>query len=299
MYKLTIIDYTPLLYKVVNNCRKDKVRGDDFSYYKETLLGELQEILVNTDADYYYCFGDGFTSFRKQKFSSFKANRTHAYLKFRHDLAHWAEENFNVIKSNIFESDDLVALYSKLDYCIDIDSLAAVDNILNINLSTEDVKITIASVDSDMMQLEGTIYWNNNFKTISKEEAKINFYRDILMRGHNNKLDYLEKCGKDTATKYLEAIDKDKLNIYWILKAFISGIDKIYYPNIRSTIAGYGIQEGSAKFARAYEQTYLIQSLVEAKILDEEFKLEQPTKVNLILEYEDNRTKEKDISEVF
>jgi hypothetical protein len=283
--KLTTIDFTPLIYKVLNNCGKDSKYKEDFSYYKQKLQEELDTILEVTKADYYYAFMDGETSFRKEKFDTFKGNRIKSYVLFKSDLIHYAKEELKIIYSNIFESDDLCALYSNLKYVQTEEDLVPDQLFLgycnthrvdNCNYANPD--ITIATIDSDFNQLEATLYWNNNWQIITKEQSEFNLWKSVLIKGHNNKLDYLEGCGEDTANKYLEH-HKEDLSLA-VLKAYMYGIDKLLYPEVRKSIQGYGIIEGPIKFSRAYEQTYLLRTLEEFRKYDENYELILPNKVN-------------------
>jgi len=286
---LTIIDFTPLIYKILNKCGKDETRKEDFSYYRETLVEELNTILTVTKADYYYAFTEGNTSFRKQLFSHFKADRLHSWQLFKNDLIQWAKDNLNLIYDDYLESDDYCALYSNINYVLTTYN-GLVPKIIHIHnrllseevdkFITEETNITVCTIDGDFNQIEG-IHYNYNTKeffTITEEEAEFNLWRQVLIKGHNNKLDYLEKCGEDTATKYLE---KWKKNLrLGVLKAFMDGIDKTIFTDIRSSIKGYGISLGAYKFSRAYTQAYLLKNIDEILLLNPEFELKLPIKVN-------------------
>ena len=264
---LTIIDFTPLVYKILHRCSKDENRKEDFSFYRESLVIELNLILEVTKADYYYCFTEGNTSFRKQLFNHFKADRQKSYVLFKNDLIKWAKDNLGLIYDDYLESDDYCAFYAGVDYI----KLFSVSGVCITNK-------TICTIDGDFKQIPGNHYNYNTkeFFTVTKEEAEFNLWQQVLIKGHNNKLDYLERCGEDTAIKYL---NKWKKNLrLGTLKAFMDGINKKDYPDIRSSINGYGIAEGTAKFSRAYIQAYLLKNIDEIIKINPEFELKLPMK---------------------
>jgi hypothetical protein len=280
---LTIIDFTPLVYKILHRCSKDEQRKEDFSFYRESLVTELNLILEVTKADYYYCFTEGNTSFRKQLFSHFKADRNHSWVLFKTDLVKWAKDNLGLIYDDYLESDDYCAFYSNLNYAMNDTDLIPFYKPVN---GAKPTNITVCTIDGDFKQIPGNHYNYNTkeFFTVTKEEAEFNLWQQVLIKGHNNKLDYLEKCGDDTAIKYL---NKWKKNLrLGVIKSFMDGIDKKDYSDIRSSINGYGIPEGTAKFSRAYIQAYLLKNIDEILKINPEFELKLPVKRVIIEEQE-------------
>ena len=282
MNTLTIIDTSPLLYSTCYTCNKeDEPRRNDFSHYTEIFDSYMTSILEETDANYFLAFGDGYTSFRKNTFSNFKGDRKKPYTKFMLDLKLHAEKKWNIISSNILESDDLCVIHSNFY------------NKYNFNDSNN---MIIATIDSDLRQEKGKFfnfgYRRKNipveeaFETVTYEQSIINLWSQVLSKGHNNKSDYLANCGEKCAEKYLKNFSINQLKLA-TLNAFIQGIDKKRY-NVPRNIKGYGLALGIEKFSRAFKQTYLLRTEEEATREDPNFTLSTPTKIIEIDQFNDD-----------
>lgn len=93
MKRLTIIDFSSLLYSACYNCSVNEEKADNFEEYRNTLDFYVQNILDDTKADLYIAFGDDYTCFRKEEFKEFKGDRVNkAPLKFITDLRLYAIE---------------------------------------------------------------------------------------------------------------------------------------------------------------------------------------------------------------
>jgi 5'-3' exonuclease len=244
--KLTLIDATSLIYSACFNTNKNELYSDHFTHYKEALHFYIDNILRETKADEYILFGDERTSYRKSLFPTFKADRKKPYMKFKSDLMHYAINELNFYTHSQLEADDLCLLanrYFKKEY-----------------------DITIAAKDSDLKQDKGVffnygIFRKNEdptlgFETLDINEANFKLWKAVLTKGHNNKIDYLEKCGDVCATNYLKAFNPPQYK-FATLKAFIEGINKNDYTDIKRNISGYGLNKGIEKFNNAFKQTYL------------------------------------------
>lgn len=280
MENLTIIDFTSLLYSTCYNCSVDEDKTDNFQEYKSALDFYMESILYNTKADLYLTFGDSSTSFRKNEFKEFKADRKNkSKLKFINDLREYSIEKYSLTSDPELEADDLCCISAN-------------------NLKNEYV-ITIASKDGDLRQFpgkfhnygwQGKYYKNNNtpaekelsdgliksFETLNIEEAYRNLYIQILIKGHNNKYHYLNRCGKVTAKAY---INNNAVEIETVLRAFIYGINKNKDFNIKQSVKGYGLLKGIDYFNKAFRQTYLLRTLEEVNLIGSEFKVPYPIRI--------------------
>lgn len=263
---LTIIDVTSLIYSACYNCSIKEDTSDDFGTYKEAFDYYISSILEDTKANYYILFGDSNTSYRKKLFKSFKADRPKPHIKFKSDLTKHAKDVWNMFIHNELEADDL-CLITKNKY----------KDIYN---------VTIAAIDSDLQQEEGTFFnyswrrplykkfgdaipndikekaFKNAFIVVTNYQAIFNLWIQVLIKGHNNKTDYLEGCGQETAINYFKSLMispyKDAT-----LNAFIYGININREENIKRSVKGYGLNLGIDKFQKAFKQTYLFRNMEE------------------------------------
>lgn len=266
---LVIIDISSIWYSVCYTCNKeDNPRKDDFTYYIKTLNLYVQTILDDTKATHFIAFGDGYTSFRKKLFSEFKGDRTKKLPRFIRDLKTYGTDKWGVIYNNMLEADDLALIHRN-------------------ELKDKFDKVIIAAIDSDLKQEEGIFYdygyrrknllLEDAFKTITREESRRNLWKQVIIKGHNNKLDYLEGCGKVCAVKYLDKYSIHQLRLA-TLNAFILGIDKKLH-NVPKNIKGFGLMNGIDKFSKAFKQSYLLRSVREATEYDVKFNLSEPIEV--------------------
>jgi 5'-3' exonuclease len=265
---LTIIDVSSLLYSTCYVCGKDdNLQRNNFEYYKDSFDNRIFDILKYTDADKYLIFGDGYTSFRKQMYSTFKGKRSKEHIQFMTDLKYYAIKKWNIYTSNILESDDLCLLHH--------------------NRYQDEYNVTIAAIDSDFNQYPAKFfnfgYYRKGiqpeeaFTIVDEKEAEFNLWRQVIIKGHNDKIDYLKNCGEKCAEKYLSnySINQYKLAT---LNAFIVGISKSIHK-VRSNIKGYGLTKGIKKYSNAFVQTYLLRTEEEALEIDEEFKFLIPNEI--------------------
>lgn len=269
MNRLTEIDISSVYYSVIHNCNKeDDPRRDDFSYYKQSFDAYIESILINTKATHYLMFGDGYTSFRKKAFTEFKGDRKSKPIpKFINDLKNYGRDKWNVITSNILEADDLCLIHT--------------NEIIGFD------KIIIASIDSDLRQEEGIFYnygykrsnlsLEEAFEVINKEQSRRNLWKQVMIKGHNNKTSFLKGCGKVSAEKYLKPYSINQLKLA-ALNAFILGIDKKIH-DVPRNIKGYGLLKGIDEFSKAFIQSYLLRTIEEALEYDPEFSLYLPNKI--------------------
>ena len=262
MDKLTIIDGSSLIYSASFNCASKEDKTDDFSAYRDTLDYYIEKILEVTQADKYIIFGDESSSYRKRLFGSFKADRVvkSQYVKFKYDLLQHAKDKWNVYSHPDLEADDMCLLIYEAFTCYDC---------------------TIAAIDGDLRQYPAKFFNygifrkkdyqpEDGFETITPEQANFNLWKQVLMKGHNNKLDYLDGCGDVCATNYLMKFKNDQYP-YAVLKAYIEGIPK--QEGIRSNIDGYGVNKGLDKLAKSFKQTYLFRYPYELTELGIEFTI--------------------------
>ncbi|MCK9429294.1 MAG: hypothetical protein M0R17_04770 [Candidatus Omnitrophica bacterium] len=250
MDKLTTIDGSSLIYSACYNVSVKESSTDDFSKYRDTLDYYIDSILNVTKADKYIIFGDGSTSYRKKMFDTFKADREvkKQYVKFKYDLLEYARTKWEAFNHPELESDDM---------CL-----------ITHNQYKDEYDITIAAIDGDLRQ-EAAKFFNygifrkkdyrieDGFEIITPEQAEFNLWRQVLIKGHNNKLNYLEGCGEGTAESYLKKFSVSQYK-FAVLKAYIEGIPK--QDGIKRVIDGYGLNKGIDEFNKSFKQTYLFRN---------------------------------------
>jgi len=253
---LTIIDGSSLIYSACYNVSTKEDKTDNFNEYKQTLTYYIESILKDTNADAYIIYGDQSTSYRKNLFDSFKANRiTRPYLKFMFDLREYANKHLNFFNHKDLEADDLCLLTK--------------------NQFKDKYEVTIASKDSDLRQDVGKFFNYGIYRTTDYKiedafeeldivQATINLWKAVLIKGHNNKFDYLDGCGEVCATNYLSNWKLTQYP-YAVLQAFIYGISKEH--GVKRNISGYGLNGGIDKFNKSFKQTYLFRYFSELESL--------------------------------
>lgn len=276
--KLTIIDTSSLIYSAsYNTSKKEGSESDLFSNYTNTLDYYINSILDETNAEHYILFGDEPTSYRKRIFSTFKADRVKPYMKFKYDLMQYAKTHWEMYTHKDLEADDLCLICN--------------------NYFKDKYEVIIAAKDSDLPQEEGVFFnygilgksdysKDKAFSYITKDEAEFRLYKQVLSKGHNNKVDYLEGCGDKCSTNYLKSWTPQQYK-YATLKAFIEGIDRNKDKDINRNITGYGLNKGIDKFNKSFKQSYLFRNLEEIKELDIEF---DPTMLTIYKREEDEAT---------
>lgn len=250
MEKLTIIDGSSLIYSASYNVSVKESSTDDFSKYRDTLDYYIDSILDITKADKYILFGDDSSSYRKRIFDTFKSDRIikAQYTKFKYDLLYYAREKWKVFSHPDLESDDM---------CI-----------ITHNQFKDEYDITIAAIDGDLRQYPAKFFNYGifrkldasalqGFELITPEQAQFNLWKQVLIKGHNNKLNYLEGCGEGTAESYLKKFSVSQYK-FAVLKAYIEGIPK--QDGIKRVINGYGLNKGIDEFNKSFKQTYLFRN---------------------------------------
>lgn len=279
MNKLTIIDFSSLLYSTCYNCSVDKDKADNFEEYRNTLDFYVQNIFDDTKADFYIAFGDDYTCFRKDEFKEYKADRASKDpLKFITDLRLYAIKRYNIIINDKLEADDM---------CL-----------ITANLLGDKYDVTIASKDGDLRQMKGLFYnygWRqavykkykvpsnkqlkeglrNAFETLSEDQGNFKLWAKVLVKGHNYKYHYLVRCGDVTAEKYLATYPTSNRMIL-VLRAFVNGIKSTKTNNIKQSVKGYGLLKGIDYFNKAFRQTYLLQTVEEARLVGSDFEVPVP-----------------------
>jgi hypothetical protein len=259
MSKLTLIDGSSLIYSACYNTSQDKNKSDNFTFYKETLDYYIESILKVTEADFYIVFGDSPSSYRKRLFDTFKSDRVKTYIKFKYDLLEYSKNRWNLFIHNDLESDDM---------CL-----------ITHNQFKNIYDITIASKDSDLRQYSArffnygifrypTIDISEGFEEISEEQAEYNLWKQVLVKGHNNKVDYLENCGDACAESFLKKWKNVSQYRYAVMKAYIEGL-----KDIRKSVIGYGLCMGIDKFNKSFKQTYLFRKQEELNEIGITFKV--------------------------
>jgi len=278
------IDTSSLIYGACFNSNKKEKEYNNFDIYLDALMSYIKNILTDTKATSYILFGDGYTSFRKKRYTDFKGDRkSKPTPKFFTDLKHYAVETLGMITSNIFEADDLCLLHNRKYGGI------------------------VASGDSDLRQDKGTFFNYNYhryniplevaFEELTSDKAEKNLWKQVMKKGHNNKTSYLVGCGEETAKGYLKAFTPAQAKLA-AMNAFVFGIDKSKYEDVKRNIKGYGLSVGIREFYNAFSQSYLLRTEEEALELDPEFYFEFPTSVDIFNKHYETAYGQQDLQSI-
>jgi len=144
--------------------------------------------------------------------------------------------------------------------------------LLTHNQYKDEYDITIAAIDGDLRQYSAKFFnygifrkkdyqIEDGFEIITPEQAQFNLWKQVLIKGHNNKVNYLEGCGEETANSYLSGFRVDQYS-FAVIKAYIQGINSVEYKTKRN-VKGYGLNKGIDEFNKSFKQTYLFRTQAE------------------------------------
>lgn len=267
--KLTIIDYSSLYYSAIYSCSNNEDKTDNFKEYRDTLDFYTKSVITDTNAEFFICVGDENTSFRKRMFPTFKKGRSKS-PKFFKELKEYATKKYAIITSVDLEADDLaLIIHSQLQLDYDI-TIASIDSDLrqypakffNYSWRRKAYKENINTEDPEELKL----WVDKNTEVIDYKTAKYNLWKMVLKGSHNNNQYSLPGCGEKTAESFLN--DSVSMLSSKVSEAFIYGVDKNAFTNIKRSVKGLGLIKGIEYFNKSFYENYLLRSIEEVKCLE-------------------------------
>ena len=185
MERVVLIDADSLLYKSI----------EDLGEYKDRIDTIISDIITETDSSHYRVFLEApkSKSFRKLLNTTYKKNRKGRPLPINFvEIKQYIMEEYNAYLSYLEETDD---------------SVVSTHNYLKKEYPFTDV--VIAANDKDYKTKEVTYYdlYHGRFgeiSDISKDEAKYNFYKQMLMGDSADNVGGVKGIGSKTADNILK-----------------------------------------------------------------------------------------------
>jgi len=256
--RLVIIDFSSFLF----SSSYFNKESTDFKDYTTSLNYFLNTILEKINPDYYLLVGDVHNNFRKQLYSSYKANRKSKDdlgLMFLSDLRTYAIKELNMMVFNKLEADDILTYLNQSKLFKKY-----------IKKHFKIVKIEIASKDKDLTQIpctfhriikEGDIITTN----IDASTAIYNLYHQVLTGDSVDNIKGIFGVGKAKAFKMLESIEF-KLNKETYIEEYSNQLKL-------KTIEAYlnsnnELTEGLKDYIKQYKQIKLITTKQELDLIN-------------------------------
>ena len=185
MERIVLVDADSLLYKGI----------EDLGEYKDRIDTIISDIITETDSSHYRVFLEApkSKSFRKLLNTTYKKNRKGRPLPINFvEIKQYIMEEYNAYLSYLEETDDSVV--STLNY---------------LKKEYPFTDVVIAANDKDYKTKEVTYYdlYHGRFgeiSEVSKDEAKYNFYKQMLMGDPIDGVAGIKKIGVKTAEKILK-----------------------------------------------------------------------------------------------
>ena len=218
--KICLIDGDILLY---STCYSN-TNIDDFYYVKHGFLMTMHNILGSNGTTEYVGFLTSKNNFRKELKldEEYKGNRKKELPKWFHELRSWITEELGFVTIDQLEADDCISIMSRYKS-----------------------EFVIVSTDKDFYQLEANHFNPNTlaFRTVEKEEAKLNLWIQVLMGDSTDNISGIRGIGKVKAHKLLAGSHEDYKNV--VLSKYIEV---------------YGEYKGMEKFYKTYVLVKLLEN---------------------------------------
>lgn len=209
MYILMDADSLIFATAVTTNNINQAKEGFDWRYN-----GIMYDLQKKYDIDGFYMFSGSKGNFRKLITSDYKANRKQELPEHLGELHSYVKDEYNSIFKYGVETDDVIASYWR----------RAVDNVGEDN-------VVIVALDKDYKQFP-CIFYNYNKKEaekISKEEALVNFYSQMVEGDSADNVNYCKGYGKAWCKKNLTT----DMSEYSLIRAVFSVFKELYKGKAR------------------------------------------------------------------
>jgi 5'-3' exonuclease len=195
---ILLVDADSLIFQ---SCYKKRESQEDSPYcddlkeiankFDELFIGILSDLEELYPIDEVKVFSGSLGNFRKLITPKYKANRTAPKPPLLNEIHEWVKENYDSIYGHGIETDDIVARY-----WFELSKEMGRDNVM------------IVSIDKDYKQFPCLMY-NYHIKhkcvyDITEEEARYNFYEQMIVGDSADNVNYCKGYGKKYAEKYLE-----------------------------------------------------------------------------------------------
>jgi len=197
-YKVAIIDADSIIYATAVDKKQTDEQIEQYGNQIERTLDNVinefnihfTNILMNSGCIYYVALLTG-GSHRYSLYPEYKANRKKLEKpKYLKELTNYCISNWNFIKMEGFEADDLV-------------------NVANNYFKTQNISTVLVHTDKDLNQIEGTHYnyKSNDFYEVDSSEASYSLWTQVIVGDSTDNIKGLKGKGIAFAYKLLLNLD--------------------------------------------------------------------------------------------
>jgi len=206
-----LIDADSLIFATAVTTNDIQSAKEGFDWRWNGLIWKLKQTY---EIDGLFVFSGSKGNFRKLITKNYKANRKQELPAHLGDLHNYVKSEYNSIYKYGVETDDVIASYWK----------RAVDNVGEDN-------VVIVALDKDYKQFP-CIFYNYNKEQavkISKEEAKVNFYSQMVEGDSADNVNYCKGYGKAWCKKNLNT----EMSEYSMIRTVFSVFKELYKGKAR------------------------------------------------------------------
>jgi len=206
-----LIDADSLIFATAVTTNDIQSAKEGFDWRWNGLIWKLKQTY---EIDGLFVFSGSKGNFRKLITKNYKANRKQELPAHLGDLHNYVKSEYNSIYKYGVETDDVIASYWK----------RAVDNVGEDN-------VVIVALDKDYKQFP-CIFYNYNKEQavkISKEEAKVNFYSQMVEGDSADNVNYCKGYGKAWCKKNLNT----DMSEYSMIRTVFSVFKELYKGKAR------------------------------------------------------------------
>ena len=197
-YKVAVIDADSIIFATAVDKKQSDEQIEQYGNQAERTLDDIinefnihfTNILINSGCIYYVALLTG-GSYRYSLYPEYKANRKKLEKpKYLKELTNYCIDNWNFIKIEGFEADDLV-------------------NVANNYFKTQKISTVLVHTDKDLNQIEGSHfnYKTNDFYEVDDSEASYSLWTQVIVGDSTDNIKGLKGKGIAFAYKLLLNLD--------------------------------------------------------------------------------------------
>lgn len=254
-YKVAVIDADSIIFATAVDKKQTDEQIEQYGNQTERTLDDIinefnihfTNILMNTGCIYYVALLTG-GSHRYSLYPEYKANRKKLEKpKYLKELTNYCIDNWNFIKIEGFEADDLV-------------------NVANNYFKTQKISTVLVHTDKDLNQIEGSHfnYKTNDFYEVDDSEASYSLWTQVIVGDSTDNIKGLKGKGIAFAYKLLLNLDDNASMRTVVLDAYADVL---------------GEQIGITEFALNYNLIKLLDNI-------KDYETFTPNKIEEIINFE-------------
>lgn len=210
-YKVAVIDADSIIFATAVDKKQTDEQIEQYGNQTERTLEQVinefnihfTNILINTGCIYYVALLTG-GSHRYDLYSEYKANRKQLEKpKYLKELTNYCIDNWNFIKMQGYEADDLV-------------------NVANNYFKSQNISTVLVHTDKDLNQIVGSHfnYKTNDFYEVDDSEASYSLWTQVIVGDSTDNIKGLKGKGRAYAYKLLLNLDDNQSMRSTVLDAY-------------------------------------------------------------------------------